>query len=82
MPDRCRTCKAPIRWAKTVAGEFMPLDLEPDDTGEWTLAMAPRPGGSPRAIHVPETRRAAYAGSLYRVHWATCPDADQHRRQR
>lgn len=78
MADRCRSCKAPVRWAITATGRLMPLNLEPDDNGEWAIAKADR-AGTPRVIYVPPARREDYAGSLYVPHWATCPYAEQHR---
>ena len=38
MPEFCSSCKAPIRWAITEAGNLMPLDAEPNPRGEWRLA--------------------------------------------
>jgi len=70
----CRSCKAPIRWARTAAGRNIPLDAAPvahgnvelDDQGIATVlaATAAWDGVTPR----------------YTSHFATCPDADQHRR--
>lgn len=80
MSDRCRSCKAPVRWAMTDAGKRMPLDAEPNPKGEWRLAAAPA-GELPRAVHVPESRRDALERELMIPHWATCPYADRHRRK-
>ena len=81
MPEVCRSCKAPIRWALTDRGKRMPLDVEPNPLGEWRLA-ARRPGELPRAVYVPEDLRAGLAGELMMPHFATCPHADQHRRRK
>lgn len=81
MPEFCRSCRAPIRWAITDAGRPMPLDAEPDPRGEWRLAAGAR-GEAPRAVHVPEDRRAGLERELMIVHWATCPYADEHRKRR
>lgn len=72
--SRCKTCGAAIRWAKTNAGKPIPLDLEPVATGNLVLTSTgialplswELPGGEPR----------------YVSHFATCPDADAHRRSR
>lgn len=82
MSDRCRTCKAEIRWAVTEQGRPIPLDLEPVPDGNIRLAAAHALGGMARAIVVPEQRRGELAGELYRPHFASCPHADQHRRRR
>ncbi len=31
--DACRTCRAPIRWCKTVAGKTIPIDAAPVEYG-------------------------------------------------
>lgn len=69
---RCRTCAAPIYWCATKRGKLTPLDAEPVPDGEWQIERSP------------EGLRAVKAGLLpgprYRVHWATCPQANEHRR--
>ena len=81
MPDRCRSCKAPIRWAVTEAGRPIPLDLEPVDAGNVRLDDARVPGGAPIAVIVFSEDREAFAGELYLSHFATCPYAQEHRRR-
>ncbi|HKZ73137.1 MAG TPA: hypothetical protein VJ011_03680 [Steroidobacteraceae bacterium] len=69
----CRSCKAPIRWAKTAAGKAIPLDREPTADGTIEIAQDGRAavlGGS-----VPREGR-----TLYRSHFATCPNAASHRK--
>lgn len=61
----------------TEAGKWMPLDAQSSLNGEWRLF-----GDTPRAVHVAEQRREELAGQLYVAHWATCPNADEHRRSR
>lgn len=78
--NRCRSCNAEIRWAKTAAGKRMPLDLEPSPTGNVQLGLV---GGEEIAIVVgPADAVAAQASGeqLYLSHFATCPNAAQHRR--
>ena len=84
MSDRCRSCKAAIRWAVwSDSGRPVPLDLEPVENGNVGLAGARVPGGAPRAFVVPEVQRKRFrAGELYVAHFATCPYADEHRRRR
>lgn len=77
MPDLCRSCKAPIVWAISENGKWMPLDATPDPSGEWRLM-----GDTPRADYIPAERRVELADQLLVAHWATCPHADQHRRPR
>jgi len=75
-PGECRSCGAPILWARTEHDRNIPLDRTPYD--------GPEPGGlfvlrDGVAIAVsPE----AFAGEdLYRSHFATCPDAKEWRQR-
>lgn len=57
----------------------MPLDAEPHPEGNITLGYI---GGEEVAIVVTGAERAAVqidGRELYRSHFATCPNADQHR---
>lgn len=66
----CRSCGAPIVWAKTAAGKAMPLDAAS------VLVMVPRaPTGTADEVVVDAVR-----GHL--SHFATCPHAAQHRKDR
>ena len=80
MADRCKTCKAPIRWAITTTGHALPLNADPDEHGEWRLAAARSRGGTPQAVYVAEAQRSTLTGSLYMAHWATCPYAEPDRK--
>ncbi len=77
----CRSCGAPIRWAKTAAGKRMPLDVEPTRDGNVQLGWV---GGEQVAIVL--TREADRAGCLvdgiplYLSHFVTCPDSAALRR--
>jgi len=72
MSDLCRTCKAPIVWARSPKGAAMPFDAAPsDEHGQWLL----REG---RALYVAPPKRAEHAGELFATHFVTCPDADTH----
>jgi hypothetical protein len=69
MPSRCRSCNAPIEWAHTAKGHRIPLDVVA--------------GPAPNLI-VDEHGVAHYAatGGTHTSHFATCPDATQHRQPR
>jgi hypothetical protein len=63
---RCRKCGAPIYWATTTTGKSTPLDARP------VLGFRPvegRPG-------------VVEPAKVLQSHFATCPDADQHRHPR
>jgi hypothetical protein len=66
----CRSCKAPIIWATSVKGKPIPLDYEPTSGGNLVLvdgvARSPQLGDEEPFLQ-------------YISHFATCPDAEQHR---
>lgn len=80
--SRCRSCHAPIRWRVTSAGKRLPVDLG-------TLHISPSPEGSTvlvtedgevvRGHRLEHPTPGAVAGSL--AHFATCPQASQHRQR-
>lgn len=70
--SRCRSCDAPIRWAKTAKGNTMPLDPDPVEDGTFALTE------DGAAVHVGEN--ALYIAKRYKSHFATCPFAGRHRR--
>jgi hypothetical protein len=77
-PGECRTCKAPIYWAATALGKSAPFDAKPNPEGGWWLAR--KPGGQTVATVAPPHEQPAR--NRYTSHFATCPNAAQHRRPR
>lgn len=75
----CRSCGAPIRWARTVgAGKSMPLDAEPSADGNVQLVG---PHEAAVVLAGLDLYAAQQAGvPLYVSHFATCPHAANHRR--
>lgn len=67
----CKSCGAAIVWAKTKAGKHMPMDPEP----EQLLVEIGTGTDGERIWPVVEVRKA------WRSHWATCPQAAEHRRR-
>ncbi|HEX7277897.1 MAG TPA: hypothetical protein VF244_11025 [Acidimicrobiales bacterium] len=65
----CRSCNAPVRWIKTVAGKAMPLDPAPNPDGNVVIE-----DGVARVVG-PEAE-----GERWMTHWATCPSAAKHRK--
>jgi hypothetical protein len=65
---RCRSCGAPIIWAKTARGSPIPLDASP----------GPQPNLAPNAdgamVVVPP------GSGQHTSHFATCPNAAAHRK--
>lgn len=69
---RCRSCQAEIIWAQTSGGKKIPLDAQPVVArGGFRLAEDRR--GQTVALNV---------GTVYVSHFATCPNAGQHRKGR
>lgn len=75
MSDSCKTCGAAIIWAKTAKGARTPLDAKPVRVAE--------------LVEDPETGKEIVQDGLFVIggahtghvsHWATCPQAKEHRR--
>jgi hypothetical protein len=77
---KCRSCGAHILWAETVKGRRIPLDAEPTDGGNMTL--------EDRGRYKPPIATVLVAGAApndkphYKSHFATCPNAANHRRSK
>ncbi len=81
----CRTCGAPIIWARTEAGKAIPMDAEPvpvgtSPLGTFILERSGRRANSDPLMRAPDI--ADVGVDRFRSHFATCPDARQHRRAR
>ena len=68
----CSSCGAAIVWARTASGAATPLDAERVVGG--TFEFNPQ-SGLVAAV-------GADGMARYRAHWATCPNANKHRRPR
>lgn len=80
----CRSCGAEVVWAVTEAGRRMPIDAQPVDGGNVILHPAER-GQSPTATVVgkqPQPSLFGDDGPRYTSHFATCPNAAEHRKAR
>lgn len=85
-PVKCRSCGADILWAITGSGKRMPMDSEPDmrpppKGGNMVLTVKGGPFGE---LHVEAYYRQTHGEkrNRYTSHFGTCPNADEHRRQR
>lgn len=72
----CKSCGAPIRWAQTVNGKAIPLDRHPVTGGNIVLS---RKTGKELAYVMPDGDETAEL--RYVSHFATCPNAEEHRRR-
>lgn len=80
MADVCRSCRAPIVWAVTADGKRMPLDAVPAADGNLAARRMPDGTLQVRVLtadlpDVADSERPAIS------HFASCPDADRHRRR-
>ena len=78
--SNCNSCGAPIRWAETTNGRRMPVNAEPDPDGNVVL-LYPSPGAA-LAMIVDPGQTTLDDAPRYLSHFATCPNADQHRKDR
>lgn len=76
----CRSCHAAVIWARTEAGKPMPIDAEPRPDGN--LIIVGTLEGSPLVKVDPPGLFDDPSTARYVSHFATCPNADEHRRPR
>lgn len=91
----CSSCRRPILWCVTEGGKRMPIDPEPHSEGNVVKTgrteMVP---GQYRPVDVVRVLTKAdrslfdqpddegdVAGARFMPHFATCPNADRHRRR-
>jgi hypothetical protein len=74
---KCNSCGAEIVWAKTLSGKAIPINAHPVDDGNIAIDH------EGTAIIMTEGE-ASCATMLvrYKAHFATCPNAAQHRKPR
>lgn len=77
--SKCKLCGAEIIWTRMQSGKAMPVDAQPhyfrpDDDGHFTFIT---PEGETMKGEPEEMGIRGYIS-----HFATCPNADQHRRKR
>ena len=81
---RCKSCGKEIRWIKTAAGKNMPVDAEEityRKNGKGKSIIVTKNGEVHAANIVPNGTPDA-TGVGYISHFATCPNADQHRKSK
>lgn len=77
----CRSCGAAVTWCVTEAGKSMPVDAAPTPGGNLVIR---RSGPALVAVVVSPLLESneERAEPHYTSHFATCPNADAHRRGR
>lgn len=79
---RCKSCGAPIVWIKMAGGKSMPCDA--DQVLYWQQAGGSQKIVTPNGEVLSAELRGdpdKATGIGYISHFATCPNADQHRRR-
>jgi hypothetical protein len=83
---RCKSCKEPIYWIKTVKGNWMPVNRRaimatPVQKGGHTFVMID--GTTVQALPEGMVRYDGVDSVIaFEAHFATCPDADTFRKKR
>lgn len=72
----CGSCGARIRWVRTQTGKAMPVDEVPHPMGHVVFT------GVGDTVRVLDGSQLPHEGAAWRSHFASCPDADRHRRPR
>ena len=82
---QCRSCGAEIIWIKMASGKNMPVDakpisysenLHPSAKGKDILTLVTEHGSIVRTVFDPGGDKVGYTS-----HFATCPNANQHRKR-
>lgn len=71
----CRSCGAPIAWAKTPTGRSMPVDFAPVANGNVVLFDGPD-----GLLAVVAYASAAPGKPRHQAHFVSCPYAAEHRK--
>lgn len=83
--SRCRSCNAEIKWIKMESGKSMPVDasgisysetFHPGAKGNNVLTLVTERGTIVRTVFDPAGDKIGYMS-----HFATCPNANQHRKR-
>ena len=78
----CRSCDAPVRFAKAASGKWMILDAEPTPEGNVVLFLDEREAGHVNAVVFKNAAAAEtkFPGRRrYVDHHSTCPQAKEWR---
>lgn len=72
--SRCRSCDASIVWMKTSTGKTIPVDTDTIDERDLEFVYDQRAKWN-------DYRSPLFNPKNHTAHFATCPDADKHRRR-
>ena len=77
MAETCRSCGSAIVWVEMESGKKMPLDAEPVAFVGNVLTNDKATG---RVLSKEQIAVLPPGSKLYRSHFATCPNANKHRK--
>lgn len=83
VKSTCRSCGARLLWAITEKGRSIPLDRNPVPDGN--IEIEEFEEGPPMSRVVSRQRELSpglFPATRYKSHFATCPEASQHRRRK
>lgn len=82
MPSaKCRSCRAPIRWAITDANN-KPMPIDPEPVADGNLWVVEWERGTPRmGVALSGDGVPAHVPFRYVSHFVTCPDRDEWRKK-
>lgn len=77
----CRSCGAPIVWVMIAkSGKKMPVDRDPVADGNIRLLATSHSDGTPLVAYVKRDDLETLPHERHVSHFATCPNAAEHRR--
>ena len=79
--SRCKSCTAEVFWARTASGKLIPIDADPVEGGNVHIVTR-RADGTPATVRVAIQDEPHPGYDTYVSHFATCPDAREHRSKR
>ena len=81
--SRCRSCGKEIRWVETFSGKKMPVDAEKIYfyAGDGKELFVTDGGAVIHGTRTPGNVQDVGSRAGYISHFATCPNADQHRKR-
>lgn len=80
MTDTCRSCGRPILWAKVHITET-PIPLDPNPRPDGNIILRPKRPYVEVATTTQIKEAKKNSTDLYVTHFATCPNAEKHRRR-
>lgn len=86
MSSTCRSCGAPVVWARTTDGKPMPLNAVPDPAGNVAAHRDPTAVSAYGGALVARVLKAGEEPAPWEVrgtsHFSSCPNADEHRKKK